>query len=136
MDGVVGATRQRLAARLSAGWDGIGAASPLRVAQLQEFGQRGLTAGARLHQARRARARLARPAVAHLLAPMSFTIQHLGTDFLTGEMSRAVESFLIRAARDGARGHSAVTDLLNLQLAGLTGPAVANLRARVLTTVE
>lgn len=72
----VGATRQRFVACLSAGRDGIGAAAPLRVAQLQEFGERRLAAGTRLHQAGGERAWLARPTVAHLLAPVSFTIQH------------------------------------------------------------
>lgn len=74
MDDVAGAAGQGLFARLSTGGDGIGAASSLRVAQLQEFGQRRLTAGTRLHQARGAWARLARPAVALLLAPVSFAV--------------------------------------------------------------
>lgn len=74
VDGVAGAAGQWFVARLSAGGDGIRAALSFRVAQLQEFGERGLTAGTRLHQARGARARLARATVAHLLAPMSFTV--------------------------------------------------------------
>lgn len=69
-----GATGQRFVARLSTGGDRIGAASPFRVAQFQEFGQWCLTAGTRLHQARGARAQLAPTAVAHLLAPVSFTV--------------------------------------------------------------
>lgn len=69
-----GATGQRFVARLSTGWDGIRAASSFGVAQFQEFGQRRLAAGTRLHQARGARARLAPTRVAHLLAPVSFTV--------------------------------------------------------------
>lgn len=74
MDGVAGAAGQRFVARLSTGRDGIRAASSLGVAQLQEFGQQRLAAGARLQQARGARARLAPAGVAHLLAPVSFTV--------------------------------------------------------------
>lgn len=77
MDGVAGATGQGLVAGLSTGGDGIRADSSLRVAQLQEFGQWRLPAGTRLHQARGARARLARAAVALQLAPVSFAVQHL-----------------------------------------------------------
>lgn len=71
-----GATGQRLVARLSTGGDGIRAAPSLRVTQLQQFGQLRLTAGTRLHQARGARAQLARTAVALLLALVSFAVQH------------------------------------------------------------
>lgn len=87
MDGVAGAAGQRFVARLSTGGDGVRAALSFRVAQLQEFGQWRLTTGTCLHQAGGEWAGLARPAVAHLLAPVSFTIQHLPTYFLTGEMS-------------------------------------------------
>ncbi len=69
-----GATGQRFVARLPTGGDGIGAASPFRVAQFQKFDQRCLTAGTRLHQAWGAWARLAPTTVAHLLAPVSFTV--------------------------------------------------------------
>lgn len=74
MDGVAGATGQGFVAGLSTGGDGIEAASSFRVAQLQEFAQWRLTAGTRLHQVRGAWARLALTAVAHLLAPVSFTV--------------------------------------------------------------
>lgn len=87
VDGVAGATGQRFVARLPTGGDGIRAALSIRVAQFEEFSQRRLTAGTRLHQARGARTRLASTAVANLLAPVSFTVQHHPTCFLTGEMS-------------------------------------------------
>lgn len=74
MDGVAGSTGQRFVARLPTGGDGIGAAPPFRIAQVQEFGQRCLTAGTRLHQAWGARAWLAPAVVANLLAPVSFTV--------------------------------------------------------------
>lgn len=69
-----GATGQGFVAGLSTGGDGIRAAASLRVSQLQEFGQRGLSAGTRLHQAGGERARLARTAVTILLAVVSFTV--------------------------------------------------------------
>lgn len=87
MDGVAGAAGQGFVARLPTGGDGIRAALSFRVAQLQEFGQRRLTAGTRLHQAGGAWTRLARPTVTHLLAPVSLAIQHLPTYFLAAEMS-------------------------------------------------
>lgn len=74
VDGVAGATGQGFVAGLSTGGDGIRAAASLRVSQLQEFGQRGLSAGTRLHQAGGERARLARTAVTILLAVVSFTV--------------------------------------------------------------
>lgn len=51
MDDVTRAAGQGFVAGLPAGGDGIGAAPSLRVAQLQEFCQRRLTAGTRIHQA-------------------------------------------------------------------------------------
>lgn len=136
MDGVAGATGQGLVAGLSTGGDGVRAASSLSVTQLQEFGQRRLTAGARLHQARGARTRLARAAVALQLTPVSFAVKHLPTQFLTGEMSRTVKSVFISATQGFPSGNATVAHLLNLQRAGLTFPAVAHLGAAVFSTVE
>lgn len=136
VDRVAGATGQGFVACLSTGGDGIRAALSFRVAQFQEFGQRRLTAGTRLHQARGARARLALTAVAHLLAPVSFTVQHRPTYFLTGEMPRTIKSFFVCATQDFTSGNAAVTHLLNLQLAGLTRPTVAHLGTGVFSTVE
>lgn len=71
-----GATGQGFVARLSTGGDGIRAALSFWVAQFQEFGQLRLTAGTSPHQGWRAWARLTGTAVAHLLAPVGFTVQH------------------------------------------------------------
>lgn len=79
MDGVTGATGQWFVAGLSTGGDGIRAAPPFGVAQLQQLGQRRLAARTRLHQGRGAWARLAWPTVARLLTPVSGTVQHLST---------------------------------------------------------
>lgn len=63
-----GAAGQGSVARLPAGGDGVDAALPFGVAQLQQLGQRGLAAGARLHQAGSERAGLTGARVALLLA--------------------------------------------------------------------
>jgi len=86
----------------------------------------------------------------------------LPTDFLTGKMSRTIKSVFICAAQDVTSGITTVANctqtqksnlmylktfvqnvwakgrltLLNLQLAGPTGPAVAHLLAGVFGTVE
>lgn len=114
MDGVAGATGQGFVARLSTGGDGVGAAAPFRVAQFEEFAQWRLTAGTRFYQARGAWARLALPAVAHLLAPVSFTVQHLPAYLLTREMSQTVKSVFICTTQDFTSGNAAVAHLLNL----------------------
>lgn len=136
MDGVTGATGQGFVARLSTGRDGIRAALSFRVAQFQEFGEWRLTTGTGLHQGRGAWARLAWAAMAHFLAPVGFTTQHLSTCFLTGEMSRTIKSFFISSAQNFTSCYSAVANLLKLQLAGLTCPTVAHLCAGVFSTVE
>lgn len=87
VDGLVGSTRQGFVAGLATGRDGVRAAAALGVAQLQELGQDRLPTGATPHQPGGAWARLARPTVAHLLASVGLTIQHLATCFLTGEVS-------------------------------------------------
>lgn len=71
-----GATGQGFVTRLSTGRDGIRAALSFGVAQFQQFGEWRLTTGTGLHQGRGARARLARAAMALLLAPVGLTAQH------------------------------------------------------------
>lgn len=63
-----GAADQGSVARLPTGGDGIRAAFAFGVAQLQQLGQRSLTAGTRLHHAWSERAGLTEAGVALLLA--------------------------------------------------------------------
>lgn len=51
-------------------------------------------------------------------------------------MSRTIKSFWVCSTQDISSGDAAVANLLNLQLAGLTRPAVAHLCAGVFHTVE
>lgn len=51
-------------------------------------------------------------------------------------MPRTIKSVFICTTRDFTSGNATVAHLLNLQLAGLTGPAVAHLGAGVFSTVE
>lgn len=51
-------------------------------------------------------------------------------------MSRTVKSFLVCATQDLSSGNTTVANLLNLQLAGLTRPAVAHLHAEMFNAVE
>lgn len=73
--------------------------------------------------------------MAKLLALVGFAGQHLCANALTGEMSCTIKSIFISATRHRATPSTAVTNLLDLDLAGLTGPAVAHLCTGVFPTV-
>lgn len=136
VDGVAGAAGQGFSAGLPAGGDGVHAAAPLRVAQLQQLGQGRLAAGAAAHQPGQPGAGWARPGVAGLLAAVVPAVQLLSAELLTGEVPGPVEVIPICSARNLPRLHPAVTHLLGEQRAGLALGAMADLGAAVLPAVE
>lgn len=136
MNHIAGATGQGFAACFPTGRDGVGAAPSFGLSQLQQFSERSLATGTGLDATGGQRAGLARSAVTRLLAPVSFTVQHLGADVVAGEVSGAVESIFVGATRHSATPGSAVTHLLDVHLAGLAGAAVTHLFTGVFPTVQ
>lgn len=131
VDDVVGPAGQGFVAGLATGGDGVGTGAAFGITQLQELGQVGLATGAALYQPGGQRARLARPGVAQLLAPVGLALQHLPTQLLTGEVSSAVKVVFISPTENLASDDSTVTHLLDLELAGGALAAVTHLGAGV-----